>query len=83
MPRLSTLSNPTGLVELDKKRLDIQTDTTGNHLAFSLVRLDLADLGIPGNTQVIVIARRGNTEERVEVGPLASWNKDFTPARTW
>jgi hypothetical protein len=79
MPRLSTLSNPTGLVELDKKRLDIQTDTTGNHLAFSLVRLDLADLGIPGNTQVIVIARRGNTEERVEVGPLASWNKGFHP----
>lgn len=79
MPRLSTLSNPTGLIDLDKKRLDIQIDTTGNHLAFSLVRLDVADLGMPGSTQVVVIARRGNTEERIEVGSIVSWNKGFHP----
>ena len=77
MPRLSTLSNPTGLIELDKKRLDIQVDTSGGHLAFSLVRLDIADLGLPREALVIVIARKGNTEERVELGALPSWNKGF------
>lgn len=79
MPRLSTLSNPTGLIDLDKKRLDIQIDATGGRLAFSLVRLDIADLGLPGDTRVIVVARRGNSEERIDVGTISTWNKGFQP----
>lgn len=79
MPRLSTLSNPTGLIDLDKKRIDIQIDTNGRGLAFSLIRLDTEDLKLPGDTQIRVIARRANTEERIEVGSISSWDKRFHP----
>lgn len=77
MPRLSSLSNPTGLVDLDKHRISILIDERSNRLAFSLARLDLADLGLPTGLCVVVVARRGNAEERVELGPVSTWNKGF------
>ena len=77
MPRLSTLSNPTGLIDLDKKRLTLQVDDSGRHPTFSLVRIDTSDLNLAGNLLVVVIARRGNSEQRIELGPLASFNRAF------
>lgn len=77
MPRLSTLSNPTGLVELDKLRIGIALDEGGRRPAFSLVKLDLSELSLPAPLNVVVIARRGNTEERVELGPVSEWKKTF------
>lgn len=77
MPRLSTLSNPTGLVDLEKHRISILLDESDKRLAFSLARLDLADLSLPPGLNVVVIARRGNAEERVDLGPVAGWNKGF------
>lgn len=77
MPRLSTLSNPTGLIDLDKKRIGIQIDSAQARLSFSLVRLELEDLRIPSDSKVVVIARKGNTEERVEIGSISAWNKGF------
>jgi hypothetical protein len=79
MPRLSTLSNPTGLIDLDKKRIGIQIDSAQSRLAFSLPRLDVEDLRLPSDSQVIVIARKGNTEERVPLGSISDWNKAFHP----
>lgn len=78
MPRLSTLSNPTGLVDLEKQRISILIDESNKRLSFSLARLDLADLSLSSDLNVIVVARRGNAEERVDLGPVASWNKGFT-----
>jgi len=46
-------------------------------LAFSLARLDLAELTLPSGLNVVVVARRGNAEERVDLGSVASWNKGF------
>jgi hypothetical protein len=77
MPRLSTLSNPTGLVELDKLRVGIALDEGGKRPAFSLVKLDLSDLSLPAPLNVVVIARRGNSEERVELGPISEWKRTF------
>jgi hypothetical protein len=77
MPRLSTLSNPTGLVEVDRGRVTIALDEAGGALAFSLARLELADLDLPSELNVVVIASRGNTEERQELGPLSMWDKGF------
>jgi hypothetical protein len=79
MPRLSTLSNPTGLIDIDKKRLTLQVDDSGHHPVFSLLRLDTSDLNLAGNLLVVVIARRGNSEQRIELGPLASFSKAFHP----
>lgn len=77
MPRLSTLSNPTGLVDIEKNRITIAIDETGKSLAFSLVRLDLSKLSLQPSLTVVVIARRGNSEERVELGSVANWDKSF------
>ena len=35
MPRLSTLSNPTGIVEIDKHRVSVVLDEGSGSLAFS------------------------------------------------
>lgn len=77
MPRLSTLSNPTGLVDIEKQRLNIIVDEGGQHLAFSLARLDLSNLTLQLPLNVVVVARRGNAEERVELGPVSTWDKGF------
>lgn len=79
MPRLSTLSNPTGLVDLDRKRISLVIDETGKSFAFSLARLDLTDLTLPSLLNVVVIARRGNSEERVELGAVSNWDKSYRP----
>lgn len=77
MQRISTLSNPTGLVELDKLRVAIALDETGKHPAFSLTKLDLSGLSLPSPLNVVVVARRGNSEERVELGPVSNWKADY------
>lgn len=77
MPRLSTLSNPTGLVDLERQRVGIALDETSGRLAFSLVKLDLSGLSLPLPLNVVVITRRGNSEERVELGSVADWKKGF------
>lgn len=79
MQRLSTLSNPTGLTDLEKKRLILQIDETGKHPAFSLVSIDTKGLDLAGNLSVVVIARRGNSEQRIELGSLAAFSKAFHP----
>ncbi|RYG39068.1 MAG: hypothetical protein EON93_00815 [Burkholderiales bacterium] len=77
MPRLSTLSNPTGLLDIEKSRITIAVDEAGKALAFSLARLDISNLSVSPSLKVIVIARRGNSEERVELGPLSGWDRSF------
>jgi hypothetical protein len=75
MPRLSTLSNPTGIVEVDKHRISLVLDDQSGTPTFSLARLDLAGLNVPPTSGVVVIISRGNTEERHELGPASSWDK--------
>ena len=77
MPRLSTLSNPTGLVELDQLRIGIALDEGGKRPAFSLVKLDLSELSLPSPLNVVVIVRRGNSEERVELGSVSEWKRGY------
>lgn len=89
MPRLSSLSNPTGLIDLEKQRVSILIDESSKRLTFSLVRLDVAGLPLTGDLKVVVIARRGNAEERVDLGSLSNWDKSFIhltelgDERTW
>jgi hypothetical protein len=77
MPRISTLSNPTGLKDLDRKLIGIVLDDVGSKAAYSLVRLDLTEVALPANTHVILIARRGNAELRTDHGKIEDWNKGF------
>jgi len=75
MPRLSTLSNPTSLIEIDKKRVGIRVEDSGGTISVSLFRLDLAGVHLPEDLNVVVIASRGNTEERLDFGALSTWNR--------
>src|SRR5262245_54319818 len=77
VPRLSTLSNPTQLIDIDKGRLGIVLDENGSQLAFSLTKLDLSDLKLLPPLNVVVIVRRGNTEERFELGPAWEWDRSY------
>jgi hypothetical protein len=80
MPRLSTLSNPTGLIDLEKKRISIVIDDQPARKSYSLTQLDMTDVSLPQNARVIVVARRGNSEIRIDHGPLSDWNKSFVDA---
>jgi len=77
MPRLSTLSNPTGLKDLEKNRVSIVVDDQGAKAAYSLIRLDVADASLPAMAHVVVVARRGNSEMRVDHGQVTCWDKSF------
>jgi hypothetical protein len=80
MPRLSTLSNPTGLKDIDKKAVEIVINDLAGAASYSLVRLDLAGVSLPLDSHVIVISRRGNAELRTDHGPITDWNKAFVDA---
>ena len=77
MPRLSTLSNPTGLIELDKSRVVVVIDESNGNRSCCLSALDLGDLKLPAGLNVVLIVSRGNCEERLDLGPVESWNKTF------
>lgn len=68
MPRISRLSNPTGLIEIEKQRISIVLDDQGTRASYSLAKLDLSALNISANCSAIVIARRGNGELRTNHG---------------
>lgn len=80
MTRLSTLSNPTGLKDLDKKIVEIVVDDRVAAASYSLVRLDLTGVELPPQSHVIVISRKGNSELRFDHGPITDWNKGFIDA---
>ncbi|CAN7312413.1 MULTISPECIES: hypothetical protein [unclassified Pseudomonas] len=77
MPRLSALSNPTGLIDIEKSRITIILDESAKRLAFSLARLDLSGIEVHPAVSVVVIVKRGNSEERVYLGEVSDWNKGF------
>lgn len=77
MPRLSRLSNPTGLVDIEKQRVSIVLDDQGTRASYSLTRLDLSGLDLAGDCSAVVVARRGNAELRTIHGPVSDWEKGY------
>lgn len=70
MARLSTRNNPTGLKEIDQKRVVIHVDRNGGYRSFNVARLDLGGLGINPLGKVVCIARAGKTSRRAELGTI-------------
>ena len=68
MGRLSARSNPTGLNELDRKRISIAINEMGGIRSFILDRVDLNGTGLQDDLNVVVLARAGNTNQRYEMG---------------
>lgn len=77
MPRLSRLSNPTGLVDIEKHRICIVLDDHPEKPSYALSALDLNGLQLQPGLGVIVIASRGNSEIRTDHGPASDWRKTF------
>lgn len=77
MPRMSRLSNPTGLIDLEKQRISILLDDQSPKPSYSLPALDLSNLKLTSGLRVIVIAKRGNSEIRTDHGPVTDWNKSY------
>jgi len=68
MGRLSARSNPTGLRELERKRVSVAVTEMGGSRTFTVDRLDLEGTGLAHDLKVIVMARAGNTSLRYEMG---------------
>jgi hypothetical protein len=79
MARLSATSNPTGLLEIDRKRVSVRTVIRDGVRNCALVKLDVGDLKLDPSFPVILIARSGNTTERAELGTVGSWSKADQP----
>lgn len=76
MGRLSARTNPTGLKELDRKRVSISVSEVAGRRGFTLDRLDIKETGLAGSLKVVVVARAGNTSVRHEMGTASSLGND-------
>lgn len=75
MARLSIRNNPTGLKEIDRKRVAIRVEGNGESRSFNLARLDLSNLGIDPDSKVICIARSGKTSKRCDLGSAGLFDR--------
>lgn len=76
MGRLSARSNPTGLKELDRKRVAITVTEVAGKQSFTFDRLDIQGTNLQSNLNVIVIARAGNTNIRYELGKVENLERE-------
>jgi hypothetical protein len=76
MGRLSTKSNPTSLLEIDKRRIEIVVSLIGQTKHFTLQKFDLNELGLSAANRVVCVARAGKTSQRVELGTVAAIRRD-------
>lgn len=79
MARLSARSNPTGIKEIDRKRISISVVEIGETRYTRLERLDVEGMGLGDDLNVVLIARAGSTSARFEVGTLSSLHHDNLP----
>jgi hypothetical protein len=79
MGRLSTRSNPTGLREIEKRRVDIQVSMIEGRRYFNLFKLDLSALKVDLDDRVICVARAGKTSQRFDIGTVAAWKRESLP----
>ena len=79
MGRLSTRSNPTGLREIDKKRINITVDQIEGKQHLTLRKLDLTGLDLAEDLALVCVVRSGKTSQRIDMGTVGSWKKESIP----
>jgi hypothetical protein len=79
MPRTSSTSNPTKLIEIDRKRVTIDVSRDGGERFAALTRLDLDGYDISPDLKLVMIARVRSTFQRIELGTAGAW--DHSPQR--
>ena len=78
MKRLSARSNPTNLKELDKSLISITTSLNKDVPSFKIEKLSLDDFGLDTSLTLIIVAKAGNTSERIHLGTLANYSLEPT-----
>jgi len=76
MGRLSARTNPTGLTEVDRKRVSISISEVAGRRSFILEKLDLGNTRLATTLCVVVAARAGNTSVRYDMGTCATLSRD-------
>ena len=79
MGRVSTRSNPTNLIEIDKNRISILVSEVSGGRYFTLNRLDIGGLDLKGDLRVYCIAWAGKSSQRFDMGTIDLLKKDSFP----
>jgi hypothetical protein len=77
MPRISTKSNPTGIIEIADRDVDFVIEQRDGIEQFRLLEMKAPARRIPESCEVVVIVRAGQTFNRFALGPLTNWDKGF------
>lgn len=76
MGRLSTRSNPTGLIEIDKNKIKISLSDSAAGRFFTLDKLDTSEIKLPEGARIVCVARAGNRNVRFELGSVLRWSRE-------
>lgn len=73
MSKRTFKSNPTGVIEIDKSRVNIVLNRDHNQSidSFSIRKLDLSDLDIPQDSVIFIIAYSNLFEKRTKIGKVS------------
>ena len=75
MPRLSATSNPTNLVEIARKDIQVALFETSGKRVLEIQMMDLSRYKLPHDALLFLVARAGNTSCRYPAGLVNAWSK--------
>jgi hypothetical protein len=74
MPSQTSTTNPTGLIEIARKHIEISRFEVAGKRKFQFLKLDLATYDLKGDDEIVVIARAATTSRRYALGSVACWS---------
>jgi len=75
MPRLSATSNPTNLIEIARKDIQIGVFETSGKRMLEIQMMDLSRYKLPNDALLFLVARAGNTSCRYPAGLVNAWSR--------
>lgn len=79
MPQISRTTNPTGLVNVDRRHFVVRLNGSGSDRKFAVDRLDHEALKLSPDTHVGCVAHSGNAEEYFQLGAVDSIDSGWHP----
>lgn len=74
MAQMSRTSNPTDLLNIDKRHVTVRVHGTSSDLEFSVERIDFQSAKLPSDALVSCVAHAGNAEEYFQLGRASGVN---------
>jgi hypothetical protein len=79
MPQISRTTNPTGLINVDRRHFIVRLNGNGADRQFAVARLDHEAAKLTPDTQVGCVAHAGNAEEYFQLGTVGSFDGGWQP----